>query len=422
MEPRPAAAALPPLSPSRLRGAALASRRRPPRALLLAAAGGAAIFFVLLVGGRPAQAFADALDRIFAAQPGWALAAVGFELVSITGYSLLLWHVAGRGTARIDLRTSYQVTLAGAAATRLLPTGGMGGVALTLWTLQRAGHRGRAGVRTLLTFLVILYGVFFAAILTAGVLLATGASAGHGPAAFAVLGIAAGTTVIGAALTLGIRRLRAGEPAGPPAAALPGTGRVARLRAHSGVLGDAVADALRLAGRGDPRLLGAPVWWGFDIAALWAAFHAFGAPPPVAVLVLGYFVGQLANTIPLPGSVSGGLVGVLVAFGTPVDLALASVLAYRALAVWTPVAPGAVALAGLRRTVRRWSDEDAAAAPATPAPAAAGRWATAPLCPRPSIARCACSGSSTATRRRSAGSSGSSPICARAWSPATAST
>ena len=126
------------------------------------------------------------------------------------------------------------------------------------------------------------------------------------------------------ALTLGIRQLR--SPAAPPAPAMPGAGRLARLRGHSGVMGEAVADALRLARRPDARLLGAPVWWGFDIAALWAAFHAFGAPPPFAVLVLAYFVGQLANTIPLPGSVSGGLVGVLVAFGTPVDMALAAVL------------------------------------------------------------------------------------------------
>lgn len=393
MEPRLAVAVPPPLSPSRLRGAAHAARRRPPRALLLAAAGGAAVVLVLLVGGRPAQTFADALDRIFSAQPGWALAAVGFELVSITGYSLLLWYVAGRGSSRIDLRTSYQVTLAGAAATRLLPTGGMGGIALSLWTLQRAGHRGRAAVRTLLTFLVILYGVFFAAILAAGVLLATGAAAGQGPVAFMVLGIAAGAAVIGGAVTVGVRHLRA--PAAPPVpvapdgrlARLPGGHRLARVRDYGGVLGDAVADALRLARHPDPRLLGAPAWWGFDIAALWAAFHAFGAAPPVAVLVLGYFVGQLANTVPLPGSVSGGLVAVLAAFGSPLDLTLAAVLAYRALAVWTPVAPGAIALAGLRRTVTRWGSEDARASTS------------------------ACAGAGTAARRRPGAPSSTPPSC-----------
>ena len=57
--------------------------------------------------------------------------------------------------------------------------------------------------------------------------------------------------------------------------------------------------------------------------------HALGAPPSLAVVVLAYFVGQIANTIPIPGAVSGGMVGVLIAFGVETDLALASVLAYR---------------------------------------------------------------------------------------------
>ena len=52
--------------------------------------------------------------------------------------------------------------------------------------------------------------------------------------------------------------------------------------------------------------------------------NAFGAPPALAVVVLGYFVGMVANTIPLPGAVSGGMVGVLLAFGVEADLALAS--------------------------------------------------------------------------------------------------
>jgi hypothetical protein len=86
--------------------------------------------------------------------------------------------------------------------------------------------------------------------------------------------------------------------------------------------------------------------------------HAFGAPPPVAVVVLGYFVGQVANTIPIPGAVSGGMVGVLLAFGVQADLALASVLAYRAIAIWLPAPIGLAALGGLRRTIARWSDED----------------------------------------------------------------
>jgi hypothetical protein len=126
-------------------------------------------------------------------------------------------------------------------------------------------------------------------------------------------------------------------------------------------LGLAVRDALALVGSLDVRLLGALAWWGFDAAVLWAMLHAFGAPPALAVVVLGYFVGQVANTIPVPGAVSGGMVGVLLAFGVEPDLAVASVLAYRAIAIWLPAPVGLAALGGLRRTIARWSGEDAPA-------------------------------------------------------------
>jgi len=60
---------------------------------------------------------------------------------------------------------------------------------------------------------------------------------------------------------------------------------------------------------------------------------------------------------------------VLVAFAVPADLALVSVLAYRAIAIWLPAPIGLVALGSLRRTMARWGEEDAPAAPAQPAPA-----------------------------------------------------
>jgi hypothetical protein len=86
--------------------------------------------------------------------------------------------------------------------------------------------------------------------------------------------------------------------------------------------------------------------------------------------VLAYFVGQVGNTIPIPGAVSGGIVGILVAFAVPADLALVSVLAYRAVAIWLPAPIGLVALGALRRTIARWSDEDSppVAEPVTLAP------------------------------------------------------
>jgi uncharacterized membrane protein YbhN (UPF0104 family) len=77
------------------------------------------------------------------------------------------------------------------------------------------------------------------------------------------------------------------------------------------------------------------------------------------VVAVAYFVGQVANTIPLPGSVSGGMAGVLVAFGVPLAVALPAVLAYRAVAVWLPTPAAILAIPGLRATTARWALEDA---------------------------------------------------------------
>ena len=104
------------------------------------------------------------------------------------------------------------------------------------------------------------------------------------------------------------------------------------------------------------------MWWAFDIATLWACFEAFGAAPAVGVLVVGYFVGMLANTLPLPGGVGGvdgGMIGAFVAFGVDPAAAIVAVLAYRFFAFWLPIAPGAISFASLRRTVAKWEAEDA---------------------------------------------------------------
>jgi uncharacterized membrane protein YbhN (UPF0104 family) len=336
------------------------------RAALPIAVVGAVATAVALAGG-PLQAFASALERAFHADPRWVVAAAAFELLSFAGYIALLWLVAGRATPRLALGASAEITLGGAAATRLLPAGGVGGVALTVWAFRRAGLGARDATRTLLAFLVVLYAVFLGSIVAAGGLLALGLAPGDGPLALTAVPAAAAALAIAAAAVLAARRPASDEPV---AVASVGAGRAERARAGMrnapGALGAAVLDAIALVRSGDVRLLGALVWWGFDVAVLWAMLQALGAPPSLAVVVLGYFVGQLANTLPIPGAVSSGLVGVLLAFGVDPDLALASVLGYRAVAIWLPAPIGLAALGRLRRTVARWSREDA---PATPAPA-----------------------------------------------------
>jgi hypothetical protein len=80
------------------------------------------------------------------------------------------------------------------------------------------------------------------------------------------------------------------------------------------------------------------------------------------------------------------MVGILIAFGVAADLALVSVLAYRALALWLPAPAGAMALAGLRSTARRWArDDEAEQAPAAESEQPSVVWlpASAPVMPRP---------------------------------------
>lgn len=303
---------------------------RPGRVQVIVAATAAIVLLGVLAFTRgPAAELTGAFERVAHADLGFVALGIGFELLSFAGYIALFWLVAGRAAAAIGPRQAAEVSLAGAAATRLLPTGGLGGIALTLWALARSGLAARDAVRTLLTFLILLYAVFMTALLVAGSLLLTGAVAGDGPAPLALLPALFGLAVIVAALVLS---------------------RTETL------FGEAVRGAMRFAGGFDGRLVGALAWWGFDLAVLACTFAALGVHVPWTVLVLAYFTGALCNTIPLPGLVAGGTTGVLLAFGIDASVALPAVFAYRAIALWMPATLGAFAIAGLRKTVARWND------------------------------------------------------------------
>jgi uncharacterized membrane protein YbhN (UPF0104 family) len=327
---------------------ALARRAAVP-ALLAATA----LAVMVLAGGR-ISAVAEAVRRLVDVSPAWALTGVAFEGLSLAGYVALLSLVTRRATPRIGVRESAQITLAGAAATRLLPTAGAGGAALTVWALRRAGLHPRTAARTLLVFLVLMYSVFLVSIAAAGAAL-TLAAGSHGPKALAA--IAAAVAVLAIALALAFAVHRTDDTIAP-------AGRLsrhrARLRAGSRFIGAAVRDALQVARSGDVRLAGAVAYWMFDAAVLWAMLHAFGASPSIQTVALAYLIGQVANTVPLPGTVSGGMAGVLIAFGSPAVVAIPAVLAYRTVAVWLPLPPAIAAVPKLRATVAQWAHADAA--------------------------------------------------------------
>src|SRR3954469_23715981 len=178
---------------------ALVRRAAAPAALAAAAA------LAVVVAGGPLRAFADAIRRALDADPRWVIAGAVFELLSFGGYVALLWLVGSRSGKGLQLGARAQVTLGGAAATRLLPTGGVGGAALTIWAFRRAGLGARGATRTLLAFLVVLYAVFLGAIAVAGGAIALGFVRVDGPFALSAAPAAAAALAIAAGLALGAR-------------------------------------------------------------------------------------------------------------------------------------------------------------------------------------------------------------------------
>jgi uncharacterized membrane protein YbhN (UPF0104 family) len=263
---------------------------------------------------------------------------------------------------------SYQITMAGLAATRLFATAGAGGVALTAWALRRSGMEARLVACRMVAFMVLLYAVYAGSVLIDGLGLGTGLFPGGGSFALTIVpAIVAAIlmTVIGAmALLPGDIERRLHRWAS-------GSGRLAHWVARAvtvpALAASGVRTAIELLRERDPGLLGAVAWWGFDICVLWAMFHAFGSPPPFTVIWMSYFIGMLGNLLPLPGGlggVEGGMIGAFAAFGVNLDLAVLAVLSYRAISFWLPTVPGAIAYFQLRRTVARWREEQQSEHPA----------------------------------------------------------
>jgi uncharacterized membrane protein YbhN (UPF0104 family) len=318
---------------------------------------GAAALAALIVSHD--SEFLRAIDR--ALHASWQLVAVAvlLEAASIAGYVVLLHRVVSRASRQLRLGDSYDITLGGAAATRLLPTAGLGGAAVTVWVLRARGVRTSELVERLLAFLFLLYGVYMSALFAAGAAIAAGlvsvpSGAGLGAVAVAI-SLAVGLTLLIAA----VAPSRLAPLLDRAARRSPRAASAARvIRERLPVVGAASRRAWVELRRPHPALLGAVAWWAFDIGVLATMLHAFGVGLPIAAVVLAYFLGTLLNLVPLPGSLSGGLAGALIALGAPISGAIAAVLAYRTLAVWLPAAPGVASLLRLRRSVAAWRATD----------------------------------------------------------------
>jgi len=305
----------------------------------------------------------DAIGRIKEGDPIWIATGVVCCVAMFAAYVALFRGVVGEQVIHLEWRESYEITMAGLAATRLFSAGGAGGILLTYWALRKAGMEPRQSVCRMVAFLVVLYSIYLLALVLFGILLRTHVISGEAPLSGTVIpaALAGAVIVVGLLIALlpdDIERRIGRHTSGR-------FGRIAqRLATAPATLAQGTRTAIafmRHPSSGALTVGGAIGFWGANIAILWASFHAFDVSVPLGVVIQGFFLGMLANLVPFApggvGAVDAGMIGAFVLFGIPGAEVFAAVLTYRVIAFWLPIPPGIIAFFQLRNTVRRWERE-----------------------------------------------------------------
>jgi uncharacterized membrane protein YbhN (UPF0104 family) len=294
-------------------------------------------------------------EHLKGADPAWMAVALVFEVASTISFAAAFHGAYDRRASR---RASTSVAFAVQGMNIVLPAGGTGGMAVGAVILDRAGvPRPFVASRTVALFLITSL-VSFAAIAAAGFGVAARVLPGNATV-LAALAPAVGAVLIVAAV-VALPRAIPERPGG----AEP-RGRVRRALRHARVyLRDGVAESIELLRQRDGLVVwGSIGYFAFDVAALAVSFHALGfAGLPIGTLVLAYTLGHAGAIVPLPGSAEGGLIGMLVLFGTALPAATAAVIAYRVVHAGVPTVLGLIGIAHTRQMLR-----PDAAAPLVPA-------------------------------------------------------
>ena len=85
----------------------------------------------------------NALGRLDDADPVWIGVAIGFCVASFGTYIALFKAVVGGDALRLTWDETYEINMAGVAATLLFSAAGAGGIILTYWALRKAGMRAK---------------------------------------------------------------------------------------------------------------------------------------------------------------------------------------------------------------------------------------------------------------------------------------
>src|SRR6202046_2879876 len=135
--------------------------------------------------------------RIERGDTWWIMIGVLLEVCSFGGYIVLFRAVFVRGGSPIGWRESYEITMAGLAATRLFAAAGAGGVALTAWALRRSGMEPRLVACRMVAFMVLLYVIYAGSLLIDGLGLGIGLFPGGGSFAITIVPAIGGAPVVG---------------------------------------------------------------------------------------------------------------------------------------------------------------------------------------------------------------------------------
>jgi len=309
--------------------------RRTAQVIAVLAVVGLVVFF--------APGLGEVRDKLTGADPGWIALAVVLEGLSGISYVLMFRPIFCR---HMPWRTTNEIAWSTLAMGSIVPASGAGGLALGAWILHEGGMPAERIARRSVAFFMIKSSVNFVAVAVIGTLMALGI---FGPEkSLWLTALPAALAVIVILLVLLIPRLHVREDPGADA------GRAKRLfaQARTALIGGTSEAVQILRSRNVQVIAGSIGYWAFDNAVLWATFNAFGYSPDIAILLMGYLIGQLGGLLPLPGGIGGidgGLLGTLVVYGTPVATTTAAVLAYRVILFWLPLLVGALAFLSLRR-------------------------------------------------------------------------
>lgn len=326
--------------------------------VVLVLLGGIYFLFPKLVG------LGDALSRLDEAEPVWIAVAVGFNVIAYGTYIALFKAVVGGDALRLRWSETYEINMAGVAATLLFSAGGAGGIALTYWALRKAGMKRRDVARRMVAFVSLHYAFYPIAIIVFGILLRTGVLNGKSSVELTIIPAA----VAGFLLIVGILITLIPPDVERRLTRFAHTERSRQWLAVAGKVPATLGEGFRFAlslfahpSKGGLAVLGAAGFWAAGIGVLWASFHAFGVQVPLAVVVQGFFLGMVANLFPLApagvGAVDAGMIGAFVLFGIPEETVFPAILVFRFVSFWMPIPPGIFAFFQLRHTVHRWEEE-----------------------------------------------------------------